>query len=46
MNRELDAMPKVDVDTHFTEPPEFWMTRAPASLRDRAPRVERTPDGR
>ncbi|MBM4265423.1 MAG: amidohydrolase [Deltaproteobacteria bacterium] len=46
MERDLDAMPIVDVDTHFTEPPDFWMSRAPASLRDRAPRVERTPDGR
>jgi predicted TIM-barrel fold metal-dependent hydrolase len=33
-------MPIVDVDTHFTEPPDFWTSRAPAELRDRAPRVE------
>ncbi len=34
----------VDCDTHFTEPPDLWTSRAPASLRDRMP-VLRTVDG-
>jgi predicted TIM-barrel fold metal-dependent hydrolase len=40
MTTPLARMPIVDVDTHFTEPPDFWTSRAPAELRDRAPRVE------
>src|SRR6185369_5398890 len=29
----------VDTDTHFTEPPDLWTSRAPAGLRDRVPHV-------
>src|SRR5262249_26939174 len=33
--------PKViDADTHFTEPHDMWIKRAPASLRDRVPQVK------
>src|SRR6202011_130341 len=35
----------IDVDTHVTETPELWTSRAPASMRDRVPRVETAPDG-
>ena len=41
----LEAMPVVDVDSHFTEPRDFWTSRAPQALRDRAPRVIRDADG-
>jgi predicted TIM-barrel fold metal-dependent hydrolase len=30
----------VDADCHFTEPPDLWTSRAPASFKDRVPRVE------
>ncbi len=40
MEPALDALPIIDIDTHFTEPPDLWTARAPSALRDRAPRVE------
>ena len=46
MDAALAEMPIIDVDTHFTEPPELWTERAPARLRDLAPRVVRKDDGR
>jgi predicted TIM-barrel fold metal-dependent hydrolase len=27
----------IDADTHLSEPPDLWLSRAPASLRDRVP---------
>src|SRR5437773_719240 len=36
----------IDVDTHVTETPDLWTSRAPARLRDRVPRVETADDGR
>jgi predicted TIM-barrel fold metal-dependent hydrolase len=35
----------VDTDTHWTEPPDLWTSRAPSKYVDRVPRVE-TVDGR
>ncbi len=40
-----DQIRIIDCDSHFTEPPDLWVSRAPASLRDRMP-VQRTVDGR
>lgn len=34
----------IDCDSHFTEPPDLWTSRAPAKYRDRVPQV-RTVDG-
>jgi predicted TIM-barrel fold metal-dependent hydrolase len=42
----LADLPIIDVDTHYTEPPDLWTSRAPAKLRDVAPRVERDDQGR
>jgi predicted TIM-barrel fold metal-dependent hydrolase len=39
MSTAIESMPLVDIDTHFTEPPDLWKSRAPAALRDVAPRV-------
>jgi predicted TIM-barrel fold metal-dependent hydrolase len=36
----LGDVPIIDVDTHYNEPLDLWTSRAPASLRDRVPRVE------
>ncbi len=36
----------IDVDTHVTESPDLWTSRAPARMRDRVPRVETDKDGR
>ena len=35
----------IDADTHVTETPDLWTSRAPASMRDRVPRIETNPDG-
>jgi len=35
----------ISADDHFAEPPDLWERRLPAKLRDRSPRVERTPQG-
>lgn len=40
----LDGIQIIDCDAHFTEPPDLWSSRAPASLRDRMP-TQRTIDG-
>jgi predicted TIM-barrel fold metal-dependent hydrolase len=34
----------VDCDTHYTEPPDLWVSRAPASYKDKVPHV-RTVNG-
>ena len=31
----------ISVDDHIVEPPDLWVQRAPAAMRDRVPRVER-----
>jgi len=36
----------IDVDAHITEPHDLWSSRAPASMKDRLPRVVETPEGR
>lgn len=46
MDTALAKMPIIDIDTHFTEPPNLWLDHAPAKLRDRAPRVVKLPDGK
>ena len=34
----------IDVDTHFTEPPDLWTSRAPAAYKDQVPHMK-TVDG-
>ncbi|HEU4427905.1 MAG TPA: hypothetical protein VFT98_04060, partial [Myxococcota bacterium] len=45
MSSAIHSMPLIDIDTHYTEPRELWTSRAPAALRDAAPRVIQKPDG-
>src|SRR5204863_8630760 len=35
----------ISADSHVNPPKELWTSRAPARLRERAPRVESTPQG-
>ncbi len=35
----LADFPIYDCDSHWTEPPDLWQSRAPASMRDAMPRV-------
>ena len=35
----------IDADTHVTETPDLWTSRAPASMRDRVPHVVTGADG-
>jgi predicted TIM-barrel fold metal-dependent hydrolase len=37
----LQGIKIVDCDTHFTEPPNMFTSRAPAGLKDKLPRVHR-----
>jgi predicted TIM-barrel fold metal-dependent hydrolase len=41
----MSQLPLVSADSHVNEPPWLWRDRVPASLRDRAPRVERFDQG-
>ncbi len=34
------AIRVIDADTHLTEPHDLWVSRAPASIRDRVPQVK------
>ena len=45
MRNALADIPIIDVDTHYTEPPDLWTSLAPASLKARAPRVTSDKDG-
>ena len=36
----IDDLRIIDTDSHITEPHDLWSSRAPASWRDRLPRVE------
>ena len=45
MPSEVSSMPVIDADSHWTEPPDLWSSRAPAQLRDQALRVERSDKG-
>ncbi len=45
MPETLETLPIIDIDTHDTEPGDLWTSRAPASLRDRAPRLTTDDDG-
>ena len=40
MSLTVHGIPVVDIDSHYTEPPDLWTSRAPAAFRDRVPRVE------
>ena len=42
--RSIDY-PILDADAHVQEPPDLWQARAPAKLKDRAPRVKHTDRG-
>ena len=35
----------IDVDTHVTESPDLWTSRAPERMRDKVPRIETAADG-
>ena len=38
--RAATALKIIDADTHWTEPHNLWISRAPAALRDRVPQVK------
>jgi predicted TIM-barrel fold metal-dependent hydrolase len=38
------VIPIIDIDSHFTEPADLWQSRAPARLRDAAPRLIDDPE--
>src|SRR5450432_1485764 len=40
MAKLYDDVKVIDADTHFTEPPDLWTSRAPAAYRDRILHIE------
>ena len=40
----FEGIPVVDVDTHITEWPDLWTSRAPASFKDRVPQLKKVGD--
>jgi predicted TIM-barrel fold metal-dependent hydrolase len=42
--RSIDY-PIIDADAHVQEPPDLWVSRAPAKLKDRVPQVQHTEQG-
>ncbi len=46
MDVALAKMPIIDVDAHWSEPPDLWTSRAPKKLRERVPRVVRNDEGK
>src|SRR5579883_3505187 len=34
------ALKIIDADTHYSEPPDLWISRAPAAMRDRVPQIK------
>jgi predicted TIM-barrel fold metal-dependent hydrolase len=42
----VNGLSIIDVDAHISEPHDLWTSRAPASLKDRVPRVVRDGDKR
>jgi uncharacterized protein len=45
MGDTMSSYTIIDADTHVTETPDLWISRAPASMRDRVPRIETSPRG-
>ena len=39
------GIPVVDIDTHWTEPPDLWTARAPQKYKSLVPRIRRDADG-
>ena len=42
----VHGVPVIDIDSHYTEPPDLWTSRAPASYKERVPQVVRDENGR
>lgn len=42
----IDGIHVIDTDTHLSEPPDLWTSRAPAKYKDRVPRLVEGPKGR
>jgi predicted TIM-barrel fold metal-dependent hydrolase len=40
LERDPARIPVIDADTHYTEPHDLWVRRAPAALRERVPQVK------
>ena len=40
MTKLYDDVKVIDADTHYTEPPDLWTSRAPAAYRDRILHIE------
>jgi hypothetical protein len=41
-----DSIAVVDIDSHYTEPPDLWVSRAPAKYKDLVPAIRTDDRGR
>ena len=39
MSLTVHGIPVIDIDSHYTEPPDLWTSRAPAKYKDAVPHV-------
>ena len=37
MSLTVHGIPVIDIDSHYTEPPDLWTSRAPAKYKDCRP---------
>ena len=42
---EFAGLKVIDTDTHWSEPPDLWTSRAPAAYKNKVPRIEQTEQG-
>ena len=39
MSLTVHGIPVIDIDSHYTEPPDLWTSRAPAKYKDAVPHI-------
>ncbi|MYE06859.1 MAG: amidohydrolase, partial [Chloroflexi bacterium] len=45
MSLTVHGIPVIDIDSHYTEPPDLWTSRAPAKYKDAVPHITLNDEG-
>ena len=45
MSLTVHGIPVIDIDSHYTEPPDLWTSRAPAKYKDKVPHIVLNDEG-
>ena len=45
MSLTVHGIPVIDIDSHYTEPPDLWTSRAPAKYKDSVPHITLNDEG-